>query len=46
MLNNEVAFLEHTEGNADASIISENIEEEFESFKYQIIETIEILENL
>lgn len=45
-LNNEVAFLEHTEGNADASIISENIEEEFESFKYQIIETIEILENV
>ena len=45
-LSNEVAFLEQTEGNANASIINANIAEEFNLFKSKIVETIEILEEL
>lgn len=45
-LSNEVAFLEQTEGNANASIISSEIAEEFALFKLNIVETIEVLKEI
>ncbi|MES2519392.1 MAG: PAS domain S-box protein [Bacteroidota bacterium] len=45
-LDNEVAFLEQTERNANASIISSEITEEFTLFKSKLVDTIEVLREI
>lgn len=45
-LNKEVAFLEQTEGNANADIISAEIEEEFYVFKRKLVETVKVLNEI
>ena len=45
-LNNEVTFLEQTEGNANAFIMSGEIAGEFALFKRKLVETIEVLKEI
>ena len=45
-LNEEVAFLEQTERNANDSIISNEITEEFAIFKSKIVETVVVLKEI